>query len=71
MTRAEAKHVVITGASSGIGAATAEAFAPRVACLVLAARSREALAVSMDVTDADAVASLSARARNHLGEIDL
>lgn len=80
------KRVVITGASSGIGAATAEAFAAKGARLVLAARAEEgladvvrrceaaggeAIAVPTDVTDAAAVARLAARAREHLGGIDL
>ncbi len=81
-----AKRVVITGASSGIGAATAEAFAATGARLVLAARGEEgladvvercraaggeAIAVPTDVTDAEAVQALAARAREWLGGIDL
>lgn len=80
------KRVVITGASSGIGAATAEAFAAGGARLVLAARNAEALetvaarcraaggealVVPTDVADAAAVAALARRARDFLGEIDL
>jgi short-subunit dehydrogenase len=80
------KRVVITGASSGIGAATAEAFGKQGAKLVLAARNAEGLeqvaarvraaggeatVVPTDVTDAQAVAALAARARETLGEIDL
>ncbi len=80
------KRVVITGASSGIGAATAEAFAAKGARLVLAARNRqgleqvakrvraaggEATVVPTDVTDAAAVAALAARAKEALGGIDL
>lgn len=86
MNRSARKRVVITGASSGIGAATAEAFACRGAKLVLAARSGNALekvaarcrsvgsevvTVPTDVTDADAVARLAARARDWLGGIDV
>lgn len=78
--------VVITGASSGIGAATAEAFAARGARLVLVARNDEALEAvaarcrrigsdvlthALDVADAEAVAALAVRAREWLGEIDL
>lgn len=66
--------VVITGASSGIGEATAEAFARQRAGLVLAARDTKALeavaercrqiggsalAVATDVTDAAAVKRLA------------
>ena len=79
-------RVVITGASSGIGAATAIAFARQGAHLVLAARGKEGLedvawrcrqaggmaeTKVLDVTDADAVARFAARARAILGTIDL
>ena len=80
------KTVVITGASSGIGRATAEAFAREGARLVLAARSADALArvaavcealggkviaVPTDVTDADAVERLVGRALSFSGRIDI
>lgn len=86
MAAEQPSGIVITGASSGIGAATAEAFAEQGARLVLAARNREALdeianqcrghgaqvmVAPVDVTDARAVAELAQQAREWLGGIDL
>lgn len=82
----EPLRVVITGASSGIGAATAIAFAERGARLVIGARGEAGLADIarrcresggaadvriVDVTDAAAVAGFAAEARDVLGGIDL
>jgi short-subunit dehydrogenase len=79
-------RVVIMGASSGIGAATAIAFAKQGGQLVLGARGEEGLADTarrcreagakvdtavVDVTDAAAVARFARRAQQFLGEIDL
>ncbi|AEH84351.1 SDR family oxidoreductase [Sinorhizobium meliloti] len=77
--------VVITGASSGVGQATAEAFAGRRSKLVLAARDAaalhevartcrelgaEVLVAPTDVTDADAVKDLARKAMS-FGKIDV
>ena len=80
------KVVVLTGATSGIGRATAERFAARGARLVLAARGDEGLAlvreacqragaevitVATDVSDESAVAELAAAAYRRFGSIDV
>ena len=79
-------RVVIMGASSGIGAATAIAFARQGAHLVLGARGQDGLddvverchaaggqasAITVDATDADAVSDFAYDARAILGGIDL
>ena len=77
---------IITGASSGIGRATAHRFAERGAKLVIAARRMrplevavhecaklggQATAVQVDVTDPDSVANLARRAVENYGRVDI
>ncbi|MGM0372473.1 MAG: SDR family oxidoreductase, partial [Halobacteriota archaeon] len=73
--------VVLTGASRGIGAAVAEAFAAAGGQLILGAREKstvedvvdglDAEAVAVDVRDEDSVRNLLAVAADRLGEIDV
>ena len=78
----EGAVVLVTGASSGIGAATSRLAAARGARVVLAARRRDrieslaaelpdAVAVSTDVTDAAQVAEMVDRAVQRYGRIDV
>jgi NAD(P)-dependent dehydrogenase (short-subunit alcohol dehydrogenase family) len=85
-TSAEGMVVVITGASRGIGRATARHFADRGASVVLGARSEEALlgaaaecelrggralAVPTDVAEWASVEGLARRSVEHFGRIDV
>jgi len=78
-----AKTVLITGASRGIGAASARAFADAGANVVLTARSEDALAelaaeigekalaLPCDVADAKAVQDVVAKTLAHFGSLDV
>ena len=78
--------VVITGASSGVGRASARAFAERGASVALLARGRDALegargdvesrgaralVIPTDVADADAVEAAAEQTERELGPIDV
>lgn len=78
------KRVIVTGASSGIGAAAARQFAAEGACVVLVARRKEALeaiardigidralVVAADVTDAAAMEAMLKRTQEHFGRVDI
>ena len=81
----EGRHVFITGAAQGIGAAIAETLAAQGAVLTLAGRRQAVLdtlaqrlqtvtrcaVVTMDVGDADAVAQGFAQARAALGPVNM
>jgi short-subunit dehydrogenase len=81
----ENSTVVITGASAGVGAACARAFAAQGANLVLAARGRPALDTiseelsattgvltqAMDVSDDEACAALLDAAQTRFGSVDI
>ena len=82
----EQRVVVVTGASSGVGRATAREFARQGADIALVARGedgleaaarevrsfgRRALVVSADVAESDAVESAAERTENELGPIDV
>ena len=81
----EGRHVVITGAAQGIGAAIAETLAHQGAVLTLAGRRQPVLetlaqrlqavtrctVVVMDVSDANAVAQGFAQARAALGPVSM
>ncbi len=76
------KVAIVTGASSGIGLATARLFAQKGARLVLAARSKEkldsiaagmpdAFAIQTDMTKIDSIRQMVAAAYGHFGRIDV
>ena len=86
MANLDGKVAVVTGASSGIGEATAEALAAKGAAVVVAARREErldelvgriensggrTLAVSCDVTDEGQAHALIQRAEEEFGRVDI
>ena len=86
MAKLDGKVAIITGASSGIGEATAEALAAEGASVVVAARREDrlsdlveringnggkALSVSADVTDERQAHELIQRAKSEFGRVDI
>ncbi len=86
MAKLDSKVAVITGASSGIGEATAEALAAEGASVVVAARREDrlsdlveringnggkALPVECDVTDEEQAHGLIQKARDEYGRVDI
>ena len=87
VAKLDGKVAVITGASSGIGEATAEALAAKGASVVVAARREDrlsdlvgringknggkAISVKCDVTDEEQAHALIRRARDELGRVDI
>lgn len=77
----EGRHVLVTGASRGIGASVAEAMAARGARITLVARSEDALAevaartggvaITADLTDPEVVEGLLARVEAEAGPVDV
>jgi|TARA_B110000914_G_scaffold95743_1_gene84118 short-subunit dehydrogenase len=81
----EGKTIIITGASAGVGAACARAFARHKANLVLCARGQagldkiseelssqcSVLTVAMDVSDTDQCLALLTKAEDEFGRVDV
>lgn len=76
------KVVIVTGASSGIGAATAKLLSQKGAKVVLAARSKEKLeafakelpnsfVIPTDMTKAEEIAEMVKKTKEHFGRIDI